>query len=216
MRHQKRGKKLGRSASHRKAMLSNMAASVLLHKQIKTTEAKAKEARRLVERLITYGKKGTTHARRLAFAILRDKKATSILFDEIAPVYENRQGGYTRLIKLGYRPNDTSKVVLLQLVDFFSEEPKKAKKKPAKASKPADKKAESASAKAAANKEVEAVEAVEEVKETEAPVEDVVESASAEATADKEAVEEAKEEVAETPAEEKAEDLVEEATEEKK
>jgi large subunit ribosomal protein L17 len=203
MRHQKRGKKLGRSASHRKAMLSNMAASVLLHKQIKTTEAKAKEARRLVERLITYGKKGTTHARRLAFAILRDKKATSILFDEIAPVYENRQGGYTRLIKLGYRPNDTSKVVLLQLVDFFSEEPKKAKKKPAKASKPADKKAESASAKAAANKEVEVVE---EVKETEAPVEDVVESASAEATADKEAVEEAKEEVAETPAEEKAEE----------
>jgi large subunit ribosomal protein L17 len=203
MRHQKRGKKLGRSASHRKAMLSNMAASVLLHKQIKTTEAKAKEARRLVERLITYGKKGTTHARRLAFAILRDKKATSILFDEIAPVYENRQGGYTRLIKLGYRPNDTSKVVLLQLVDFFSEEPKKAKKKPAKASKPADKKAESASAKAAANKEVEAVE---EVKETEAPVEDVVESASAEATADKEAVEEAKEEVAEAPVEEKAEE----------
>ncbi|MEA2076711.1 MAG: 50S ribosomal protein L17 [Candidatus Marinimicrobia bacterium] len=137
MRHQKRGKKLGRTASHRKAMLSNMAASVLLHKQIKTTEAKAKEARRLVERLITYGKKGTTHARRLAFAILRDKKATTILFDEIAPVYENRQGGYTRLIKLGYRPNDTSKVVLLQLVDFFTEEPKKEKKKPVKQSKKA-------------------------------------------------------------------------------
>ena len=111
MRHQKRGRKLGRTASHRKAMLQNMAASVLLHKQIKTTEAKAKEARKLVERLITYGKKGTTHARRLAFAILRNKKATTILFDEIAPVYENRQGGYTRLIKLGYRPNDTSKVV---------------------------------------------------------------------------------------------------------
>lgn len=129
MRHQKRGRKLGRNASHRKAMLSNMAASVLIHKQIKTTEAKAKEARKLVERLITYGKKGTTHARRLAFAILRDKQATTILFDEIAPVYETRQGGYTRLIKLGYRPNDTSKVVLLQLVDFFGDETKKAKKK---------------------------------------------------------------------------------------
>ena len=129
MRHQKRGKKLGRSASHRKAMLSNMAASLLIHKQIKTTEAKAKEARRLVERLITYGKKDTTHARRLAFAILRDKKATKILFEEVAPVYANRQGGYTRLIKLGFRPNDTAKVVLLQLVDFFSEETKKDKKK---------------------------------------------------------------------------------------
>lgn len=171
MRHQKRGKKLGRNASHRKAMLSNMAASVLLHKQIKTTEAKAKEARKLVERLITYGKKGTTHARRLAFAILRDKKATTILFDEIAPVYENRQGGYTRLIKLGYRPNDTSKVVLLQLVDFFSEEPKKAKKQPAKAKKPANKKVESTPAESTVAKEVETVE---EVKETEAPVEDVV------------------------------------------
>lgn len=140
MRHQKRGAKLGRTSSHRKAMLSNMAASLLIHKQIKTTEAKAKEARRLVERLITYGKKGTTHARRLAFAILRNKEATTILFDEIAPVYESRQGGYTRLIKLGYRPNDTSKVVLLQLVDFFGDETKKNKKKaaPKKTSKEAE------------------------------------------------------------------------------
>ncbi len=167
MRHQKRGKKLGRTASHRKAMLSNMAASVLLHKQIKTTEAKAKEARRLVERLITYGKKGTTHARRLAFAILRDKKATTILFDEIAPVYENRQGGYTRLIKLGYRPNDTSKVVLLQLVDFFSEEPKKDKKKaaPKKESKKDEVK----------GTVVEETPVVEEVAEETAPAEEVVE-----------------------------------------
>jgi len=170
MRHQKRGKKLGRTASHRKAMLQNMAASVLLHKQIKTTEAKAKEARKLVERLITYGKKGTTHARRLAFAILRDKKATTILFDEIAPVYENRQGGYTRLIKMGYRPNDTSKVVLLQLVDFFSEEPKKDKKKTTdkKASKPA------ATRKTEVKEETPVNETVETV-ETEAVAEEVVE-----------------------------------------
>ncbi len=129
MRHQVRGNSLGRSASHRNAMLSNMAISLLIHKQIKTTEAKAKEARRLVERLITYGKKDTTHARRLAFAILRDKKATAALFDEIAPVYATRQGGYTRMIKLGFRPNDTAKIVLLQLVDFFGEETKKDKKK---------------------------------------------------------------------------------------
>ncbi len=187
MRHQKRGRKLGRSTSHRKAMLSNMAASVLLHKQIKTTEAKAKEARKLVERLITYGKKGTTHARRLAFAILRDKKATTILFDEIAPVYEKRQGGYTRLIKLGYRPNDTSKVVLLQLVDFFSEESKKGKKKSTKPVKKAEtKKAE--------------------VKE-EAPVEESVQ------IPEEETVEEETASVEESAKD--AEEKVEEATEEK-
>ena len=180
MRHQKRGRKLGRTASHRKAMLQNMAASVLLHKQIKTTEAKAKEARKLVERLITYGKKGTTHARRLAFAILRDKKATTILFDEIAPVYENRQGGYTRLIKLGYRPNDTSKVVLLQLVDFFSEEPKKDKKKSTekKASKPTVSKKVEEKEDAPVEKTVETVEtevvAEEVIKEAD-PVEEAVE-----------------------------------------
>ena len=180
MRHQKRGRKLGRTASHRKAMLQNMAASVLLHKQIKTTEAKAKEARKLVERLITYGKKGTTHARRLAFAILRDKKATTILFDEIAPVYENRQGGYTRLIKLGYRPNDTSKVVLLQLVDFFSEEPKKDKKKSTEkqASKPAVSKKVEVKEDVPVEKTVETVETeivAEEVIKEAAPVEEVVE-----------------------------------------
>ncbi|MCF7832875.1 MAG: 50S ribosomal protein L17 [Candidatus Marinimicrobia bacterium] len=186
MRHQKRGKKLGRTASHRKAMLQNMAASVLLHKQIKTTEAKAKEARRLVERLITYGKKGTTHARRLAFAILRDKKATTILFDEIAPVYENRHGGYTRLIKLGYRPNDSSKVVLLQLVDFFSEEPKKEKKKPAakKESKPVESKKTEVKVEAPVEETVEVVEAevvAEEIVEEAAPAEEIVENKAEEA-----------------------------------
>lgn len=189
MRHQKRGKKLGRTASHRKAMLQNMAASVLLHKQIKTTEAKAKEARRLVERLITYGKKGTTHARRLAFAILRDKKATTILFDEIAPVYENRQGGYTRLIKLGFRPNDTAKVVLLQLVDFFSEEPKKDKKKTTekKATKPAAAKKTEAVEEAPVEEAVETVETevvAEEVVEEVAPVEEAVEEEAVEEKAE--------------------------------
>jgi len=201
MRHQKRGRKLGRSTSHRKAMLSNMAASVLLHKQIKTTEAKAKEARRLVERLITYGKKGTTHARRLAFAILRDKKATSILFDEIAPVYEGRQGGYTRLIKLGYRPNDTSKVVLLQLVDFFSEESKKDKKKSTKPVKKAEpKKAEvkkeapaEESSKASEQEQAEETAAVEEpAKETEETVEETSEEKVEEKADKKDDTDEAK------------------------
>lgn len=129
MRHQKRGNKLGRTASHRKAMLSNMVTSLFMHKQIKTTEAKAKEARRLAERLITHAKNDTTHTRRLVFSFLRNKAVIKVLFEEIAPVYANRNGGYTRLIKLGYRPNDTARIVLLQLVDFFSEEVKKESKK---------------------------------------------------------------------------------------
>jgi len=143
----------------------------------------------LVERLITYGKKGTTHARRLAFAILRDKKATTILFDEIAPVYENRQGGYTRLIKMGYRPNDTSKVVLLQLVDFFSEEPKKDKKKTTekKATKPAAAKKTEAVEEAPVEEAVETVETevvAEEVVEEVAPVEEAVEEEAVEEKAE--------------------------------
>lgn len=128
MRHEKKGRKLGRTSSHRKAMLSNMAASLILHKQIKTTDAKAKEARRVVERLISYAKNDTTHYRRLAFAVLRNKEAIKILFEEIAPVYMNREGGYTRIIKLGRRPNDAAKVVLLQLVDMVGTETEKKKK----------------------------------------------------------------------------------------
>ncbi|MDK2977201.1 MAG: large subunit ribosomal protein [Candidatus Marinimicrobia bacterium] len=133
MRHEKRGRKLGRTPSHRKAMLQNMAASLILHKQIKTTEAKAKEARHLVERLITYAKKDTTHYRRLAFAQLRNKEAVKILFEEIAPVYMNRNGGYTRILKLGQRPNDAAKVVLFQLVDMVGSDTEKKKKSPKKA-----------------------------------------------------------------------------------
>ncbi|MDD3807631.1 MAG: 50S ribosomal protein L17 [Candidatus Marinimicrobia bacterium] len=129
MRHEKKGRKLGRTASHRKAMLQNMAASLILHKQIKTTEAKAKEARRLVERLITYAKNDTTHTRRLAFAQLRNKEAVKILFEEIAPVYMNRNGGYTRILKLGQRPNDAASVVLFQLVDMVGTTEGEKKKK---------------------------------------------------------------------------------------
>jgi len=133
MRHEKKGRKLGRTSSHRKAMLSNMAASLILHKQIKTTDAKAKEARRVVERLITYAKNDTTHYRRLAFAVLRNKEAIKILFEEIAPVYLNRNGGYTRIFKLGRRPNDAAKIVLLQLVDMVGTDTDKKKKTAKKA-----------------------------------------------------------------------------------
>lgn len=173
MRHQKRGNKLGRSVSHRKAMLSNMVISLFLHKQIKTTEAKAKEARRLAERLITHAKKDSTHARRLVFSILGDKKATELLFEEIAPVYANRQGGYTRLIKLGYRPNDTARIVLLQLVDFFTEESAKEKKAAAK----------KAGTKATAKKDVKPEKAVKKEQPEEVPAAEPVAIAEADAEA---------------------------------
>jgi len=118
MRHQKRVAKLGRTASHRKALLSNMSASLIQHGKIKTTDAKAKELRRTVERLITLGKKGTIHHRRQAFKVLQKKEMVKILFDHIAPQFTDRNGGYTRITKLGFRDNDTAPVSLIELVDY--------------------------------------------------------------------------------------------------
>ncbi|MFC2088473.1 50S ribosomal protein L17 [Calditrichota bacterium] len=129
-----KGRKLGRTASHRKALLRNLANQVIEHKEIRTTTAKAKEARSKVERLITYAKKGQLHHRRLAFAFLRNKQSINTLFDEIAPVYAERQGGYTRVVKLGRRSGDGAELALLQLVDFekLSESKKPEKKKTVK------------------------------------------------------------------------------------
>ncbi|MBS1271916.1 MAG: 50S ribosomal protein L17 [Candidatus Marinimicrobia bacterium] len=121
MRHKKRGRKLGRTQSHRKAMLANMAASLFKHKQIRTTDAKAKEARSFAEKLITLGKKGDVQARRQALKILPTKEDVNLLFDEIAPQYDEREGGYTRIIKLGRRTNDAAPVSILELVDFQRE-----------------------------------------------------------------------------------------------
>lgn len=149
MRHQKRGRKLNRTASHRKAMLANMAANLILHKQIKTTHPKALETRSFVERLITKAKQGDVHARRMVLRKLHRKDVVKILFDEIAPLYQERNGGYTRIMKLGSRPNDGAPISILSLVDFegkivheeTKEETKKTKKESPKASKPAEKKA---------------------------------------------------------------------------
>jgi large subunit ribosomal protein L17 len=118
MRHRKDGRKLGRTASHRKAMLANMAANLFLHKQIRTTHPKALEARRLAESLITKAKKGDLHSRRIVLKVIPHKDIVKILFDEIAPQYADRNGGYTRIIKLGQRKNDAAHVSLLSLVDF--------------------------------------------------------------------------------------------------
>jgi len=126
MRHQNRVAKLGRSANQRQALLRSLVRAMLLNGKIKTTDAKAKELRRIVERLITYGKKGTVHSRRLAYRILQDRDLVKKLFEHIAPQYINRNGGYTRFVKLGFRDNDNAAVSLIEFVDYKqSEEEKK-------------------------------------------------------------------------------------------
>lgn len=127
MRHQKAVKKLGRTSSHRKAMLRNMVTSLLKHEKIVTTDAKAKELRRIAEKMITLGKRGTLHSVRRALTVVRDKTTTKKLFDDLAKRYENRQGGYTRIVKLGYREGDNSPVSMIQLIPV--EDPKDQKKK---------------------------------------------------------------------------------------
>ncbi len=118
MRHGKKTKQLSRSASHRDAMLANMACSLIEHKRINTTKAKAKALRVYVEPLITKSKVDTTHNRRLVFAKLRNKYAVSELFREIAPKVGTRPGGYTRIIKLGNRLGDNAEMAMIELVDY--------------------------------------------------------------------------------------------------
>ncbi len=117
MRHGMSGRKLNRTASHRKAMFSNMASSLIKHEQIKTTLPKAKELRTVVDRLITLGKKGGLANRRRAFAQLRDEAMVAKLFDTIATRYAKRAGGYTRVLKAGFRHGDAAAVAIIELVD---------------------------------------------------------------------------------------------------
>ena len=118
MRHRIKGRKFNRTTSHRKSLIRNLANQLIEYKEIKTTTEKAKETRSKVERLITYAKKGNLHHRRLAFAFLGKKDSIKILFDEIAPAFSNRDGGYTRVLKLGRRQGDAAAMSLLQLVGF--------------------------------------------------------------------------------------------------
>ncbi|MCG8590855.1 MAG: 50S ribosomal protein L17 [Proteobacteria bacterium] len=117
MRHRKDGRKLGRTSAHRKALYRNMVTSLLDHERIETTDAKAKEVRRLAERMITLGKRGDLHARRQALSVLRSKEVTAKLFEELAERYAERAGGYTRVLKLGYRVGDAAPVSIVELVD---------------------------------------------------------------------------------------------------
>ncbi|WP_186754566.1 50S ribosomal protein L17 [Echinicola salinicaeni] len=118
MRHGKKFNHLGRKASHRKAMLSNMAASLILHKRISTTLAKAKELRKYVEPLVTRAKEDTTHNRRIAFSYLQNKEAIKALFGEVIEKVASRPGGYTRIIKTGFRLGDNAEMCIIELVDF--------------------------------------------------------------------------------------------------
>lgn len=126
MHHGKAGSKLGRTSSHKGAMLRNMVTSVIKHERIKTTDTKAKELRKLTEKMVTLGKKGSLHARRQALAVVRDKDMVGKLFGELTERYRNRAGGYTRIVKVGYRYGDNAPVSILE---FIADEKKKEKAK---------------------------------------------------------------------------------------
>lgn len=131
MRHGKKFNHLGRTASHRKAMLSNMAASLITHKRINTTVAKAKELKKYVEPLVTRSKVDSTHNRRMVFSYLQNKEAVTELFREVAVKVGDRPGGYTRIIKTGNRLGDNAEMCMIELVDFndiYGNEKKEAKK----------------------------------------------------------------------------------------
>ncbi len=117
MRHQKKTLKLGLTAAHRKALLANQVCSLIEHQRIKTTLAKAKAVRPLAEKMVTLGKKGSLHARRIALSVLRQKDAVKKLFDDIAPRSATRSGGYTRIVKLGQRKSDSAAVAFIEWVD---------------------------------------------------------------------------------------------------
>jgi large subunit ribosomal protein L17 len=127
MHHGKTGSKLGRTSSHKEAMLRNMVTSVIKHERIRTTDMKAKELRKLAEKMITLGKRGTLHARRQALAVVRDEAMVGKLFSELAERYRTREGGYTRIVKAGYRYGDNAPVSILE---FIPDEKKKEKAKP--------------------------------------------------------------------------------------
>ena len=118
MRHNKKVNHLGRQASHRKALMSNMAASLILHKRIETTVAKAKALKKFVEPIITKSKEDTTHQRRVVFSYLKDKFATAELFRTVAPKIADRPGGYTRILHTGFRVGDAAEMCIIELVDF--------------------------------------------------------------------------------------------------
>jgi large subunit ribosomal protein L17 len=181
MRHGKSFNHLGRTASHRKAMLSNMASSLIIHKRITTTVAKAKALRVYVEPIITKSKTDSTHSRRMAFAYLQDKESVKELFDEVSEKVNDRPGGYTRIIKLGNRLGDNADMCIMELVDYNElllgdKEPAKAKTR--RSRRGSSKASEAVAPKAGKKAPVEA-KVVEEAEVIAEPVEEKVEEVKA-------------------------------------
>jgi large subunit ribosomal protein L17 len=139
MRHQKKTVKLGRSQAHRDSLLSNQVCSLIEHRRIKTTLAKAKATKPLAERMVTLGKKGDLHARRIAIAYLKHKDIVKKLFTQIAPASADRKGGYTRIVKLGARLSDSAPMAYLEWVDYAPEPKEKAEATAEASEKPAKK-----------------------------------------------------------------------------
>ena len=130
MRHRVSGRKLGREKGHRNLMLKNLVASLVKHERINTTQAKAKEIRSLAERVITYGKKGSVHHRRLAFKVLKNRDLVKKVFDEIAPRFVTTEGGYTRVLKNGYRRGDCAPMAIIEFTEGTEQKTEtKSKKK---------------------------------------------------------------------------------------
>jgi len=167
MRHKKKFNHLGRTVAHRKAMLSNMATSLIVHKRIKTTVAKAKALQVYVEPLITRSKEDTTHSRRMVFRKLQDKDAVSQLFREVATKVMDRKGGYTRILKIGNRLGDNAEMCIIELVDYNENMATKTAKTTKSKRRRSKKKADAP----AAEKVAETKEVVEEVKAKEPKVE---------------------------------------------
>ena len=138
MRHLKRTAKLGRTSEHRNAMLANLVCSLIEHKRVTTTLAKAKAARSVAEKMVTLGKSGTIHDRRLAVARLHQEGAAKILFKEIAPAFKERNGGYTRIIRMNQRQGDAATRAILEWVDFTPVAPEPAEAAAAGETKPAE------------------------------------------------------------------------------
>ena len=178
MRHRKFTFKIGRTQAHRNALLANAACSLIMSGRIKTTVARAKQIRRRVEKMVTLGKRGTLHARRRAIAVLRQPDVVAHLFSDVAPGYEDRNGGYTRIIRLNPRIGDAADLCLLELVTEAVPEPKPKAAAPEPAAEAAETDAEAASSETAEPGETaepeEAEEPEEEAAETSAPTEDEV------------------------------------------
>jgi large subunit ribosomal protein L17 len=140
MRHLKKTAKLGRTSEHRNAMLANLVCSLILHKRVTTTLAKAKAARPVAEKMVTLGKSGTLHDRRLAVARLHQEDVAKILFKEIAPAFKDRKGGYTRIIKMNQRIGDAAQRAILEWVDYAPGAPAEASPAETPAATPEEKK----------------------------------------------------------------------------